>query len=206
MHFLTRHAFGFFLSAGGLFGLAALESTLFFWFPFGIDAAVIIMTVRQRDHAWQFPIIAAMGSLLGTAVTYWMGRKIGESGLERYISSRTLQRAKTAVRKKGGVALALLGLVPPPFPFTGFVLTAGALEIEAARFLGTLAAVRLGRFTTEMLLAHRYGTSVLGWMKSDLVQDIVGGLIGLAIAGSLVSLIVLLRSSSHRRVRRTQGA
>ena len=35
---LSRFAFGIFLSAGGLFILAALDSTIFFFFPFGIAA------------------------------------------------------------------------------------------------------------------------------------------------------------------------
>jgi membrane protein YqaA with SNARE-associated domain len=198
----TRFAFGIFLSAGGLFVLAALESTVFFWFPFGVDAAVIVLTVRHHGFAWLYPILATIGSVLGTAVTFWMGRKVGEAGLERYVPERRLASAKAAVRKRGAVTLALFGIVPPPFPFTGFVLAAGALEVDPIRFLIALAGARLVRFGTGAFLAARYGTSVLRWMNSDLVQYVIAALIILAIIGSVVSLIALrrkTRSASRRK-------
>jgi membrane protein YqaA with SNARE-associated domain len=41
----------------------------------------------------------------------------------------------------------------PPFPFTLFVLGAGALEVKPSTFFITLAVCRLVRFDTEALLA-----------------------------------------------------
>jgi membrane protein YqaA with SNARE-associated domain len=198
----TRFAFGIFLSAGGLFVLAALESTVFFWFPFGVDAAVIVLTVRHHDSAWMYPILATLGSVLGTAMTFWMGRKVGEAGLERYVPERRLEAAKAAVRKRGAVTLALFGIIPPPFPFTGFVLAAGALEVDPRRFLAALAGARLIRFGAGALLAVRYGTSVLRWMNSDIVQYIVTAFIVLAIVGSVVSIVALRRKTRSTSTRK----
>lgn len=203
---LSRFAFGLFLSAGGVFVLAALDSTIFFMFPFGIDAVVIVLAVRHPDSRWIYPILATAGSLAGTAITFWMGRKIGEMGLEKYVSKRRLNSAKAAVRKRGAIT-AVFGLVPPPFPFTAFVLASGALGVGAARFLGVLAAVRLVRFGAETLVAAHYGTSVLRWLNSDVMQEIVVGVIALAIVGSAISVYALLRRRSsppqHGRVRTT---
>ena len=195
VHSLSRFTFGLFLSVGGLFTLAALESTIFFWFPFGIDAAVIVMTVRHPNAGWEYPIAAAAGSLVGTIITFWMGKTAGEAGLEKYVPQGRLHRVQRAVQKRSVFALAILGLIPPPFPFTAFVLAAGALEINATQFLGALAGVRLARFGIETLLAHRFGTSVLAWLNSDLVMDVVSGIIGVAIVGSIISAVVLW----HRR-------
>ena len=181
------------LSAGALFVLAALEATVFFWFPFGVDAAVIVLTVRHHSFAWQYPIVAAAGSLSGTVVTFWMGRTLGEAGLGKYLAKRRLVSVVTKVREKGAVTLALLGLVPPPFPFTAFVLAAGALGVDGIRFLGVLAGVRLVRFGIDALLAAHYGSTALRWMNSDVVRDLVFGAIVVAIVGSAISLFALLR-------------
>lgn len=202
MQSFTRFAFGIFLSAGGLFVLALLESTVFFWFPFGVDAAVIVLTVRHHDLAWMYPILATLGSVLGTAITFWMGRKVGEAGLEHYVPERRLEAAKAAVRKRGAVTLALFGVIPPPFPFTGFVLAAGALEVDPRRFLAALAGARLIRFGVGALLAVRYGTSVLRWMNSDIVQYVVTAFIVLAIIGSVVSLVALRRKTRSAGTRK----
>jgi membrane protein YqaA with SNARE-associated domain len=193
---LSRFAFGIFLSAGGLFILAALDSTIFFFFPFGIDAAVIVLTVRHHGFAWPYPILATAGSAAGSIITFWMGRKIGEAGLERYMSKRRLESVMRSVRMKGATTLALFAIVPPPFPFTAVVLAAGALEADALRFLGVTAGVRLVRFGAEAVLAAIYGRSVLRWMNSDTVQDVVAGIIVLAVVGSVISLFALRRRST----------
>jgi membrane protein YqaA with SNARE-associated domain len=193
---LSRFAFGLFLSTGGLFILAALDSTIFFFFPFGIDAAVIVLTVRHHGFAWAYPILATAGSVAGTMITFWMGRKIGEAGLERYVPKRRLASVIKSVRKKGATTLALFAVVPPPFPFTAVVLAAGALEVDPLRFLGVAAGVRLVRFSAEAMLAAHYGRSVLRWMNSDIVQYVVAGIIVLAVLGSAISLLFALRRRS----------
>ena len=195
MRSLSQFAFGIFLSTGGLFILAALDSTIFFFFPFGIDAAVIVLTVRHHGFAWAYPILATAGSVAGTIVTFWMGRKIGEAGLERYVPKRRLESIIRSVRKKGATTLALFAVVPPPFPFTAVVLAAGALAVDPLRFLGVAAGVRLVRFAAEAMLASYYGRSVLRWMNSDIVQDVVTGIIVLAVVGSVISFFALRRRS-----------
>ena len=198
MRSLSRFAFGFFLSTGGLFVLAALDSTIFFFLPFGIDAAVIVLTVRHHGFAWAYPILATAGSVAGTMITFWMGRKIGEAGLERYVPKRRLASVIKSVRKKGATTLALFAVVPPPFPFTAVVLAAGALEVDPLKFLVVAAGVRLVRFSAEAGLAAYYGRSVLRWMNSDMVQYVVTGIIVLAVLGSAISLLLALRRRSVR--------
>ena len=193
MRGFSKVLFQLFLSPAGLVVLAALESTIFFWFPFGIDAAVIVLAVRHPNSRWLYPLLATVGSVAGTVVTYEMGKKLGEAGLDRYVSQRRLASVKASVEKRGAIALALLGIIPPPFPFTAFVLASGALDVDAVRVLGAVGAVRLVRFALETALAARYGTTVLRWMNSDLVVEIVGAVIVLAIVASVISLWALFR-------------
>ena len=77
-----------FASPVGVVVLAALDSTLFFSLPFGIDAAVIILAARLRELWWIVPLLATAGSVAGAALTFWMGVKIGEQGLERWVAAQ----------------------------------------------------------------------------------------------------------------------
>jgi membrane protein YqaA with SNARE-associated domain len=180
-------------STWGLFALAIADSTVFVMFPFGVDAAVILLVARNVDRAWLYPLIATTGSVFGTGLTLWMGKKIGETGLVRYVPERRLKAAKAKVKKKGAVAIALLGMVPPPFPFTPFVLASGALKVDFRRFLAAFAAVRLARFGAEALLAAKFGRLAIRWLDSDLMQFVVGGFIALAVAATAILLFGLAR-------------
>ena len=193
MGIFGRTLTGLFLSPGGLFALAAAESTVFFWFPFGVDAAVMLLVARNTERAWLYPLIATAGSVLGTTLTLWLGKKIGEAGIARYVPERRLKAVKAKVEKKGAVAIALLGIIPPPFPFTPFVLASGALKVNTARFLAALTIVRLARFGAEALLAARFGRLAIRWLNSDAMQFVVGGFVVVALTGTAVMLYGLSR-------------
>jgi len=184
-----------FASPIGVTLLGALDSTPFFTMPFGIDAAVILLAARHHTFAWIVPVLATIGSIAGAALTFWMGRMLGEKGLDRFVPARKLERVQKRVRETGAITLAILDLIPPPFPFTLFVLAAGALEVNSALFFGMLAACRLVRFGGEALLALVYGPQILGWLQSDIFNDVVGWIIVLAVLASVVSLVRLLRTS-----------
>ena len=179
-------------STWGLFALAIADSTVFVVFPFGVDAAVILLVARNTERAWLYPLIATAGSVLGTAFTLWMGKKIGETGLARYVPERRLKAAKAKVKKKGA-AIALLGMVPPPFPFTPFVLASGALKVDFRRFLAAFTAVRLARFGAEALLAAKFGRMAIRWLNSDVMQFVVGAFIVVAVAATAIVLFGLAR-------------
>jgi membrane protein YqaA with SNARE-associated domain len=199
MRALTRWVLSTFASPAGIVILAALDSTLFFSLPFGIDAAVILLAARSETLAWTVPLLAAGGSLAGGALTFWMGRKIGEAGLERYVSAARVARARSRARqKRGAVALALLSLIPPPFPFSPFMLAGGALGIRATVFFVIFALARLVRFGIEAFLAVRYGRAILRWMESDWIQTVVFCMIVLAAILTGLSVVRLIRSSRGR--------
>jgi len=169
--------------------------------PFGIDAAVIILAARARSLAWAVPLLATAGSVAGAALTFWMGRQLGENGLEHYVNPRRLKRVRSRVRNSGAVALAVLDLIPPPFPFTPFVLAAGALEVNTTTFFLTLIAVRLVRFGGEALLAVVYGPTILIVLESDIFHTLVAGCILLATVVSAISIVRVVRASRPKRRR-----
>ena len=184
----------------GIVVLAALDSTIFFAFPGGIDAAVVIVAARGGPFPWIAALLGTAGSIGGAALTYWMGVKIGDLGLERYISTSRLARIRRKVHSAGAIEMAVLDLIPPPFPFTPFILAAGALEVDVLTFFVTLAACRLLRFGIEALLAAIYGRALLKWFESDVFHNIVIVLsvLGLALTGvSIAKLFISSRSQKH---------
>src|SRR5688572_29087126 len=152
---------GYFLTPGGLVVMAALDSSLIFFLPLGIDFAVIILAARTPDHFWLYALLATLGSLAGAAGTFWIGRKVGEHGLSKLITPSRLDRVQRRIGRSAAVSVAALGIIPPPFPFTAFVLTSGACRVNPWTFLTALAGVRLLRFAVEAGLAARYGRRIL---------------------------------------------
>jgi membrane protein YqaA with SNARE-associated domain len=203
---LSQWLISLFVSPIGVVVLAALDSTLFFSLPFGIDAVVIILSARMHGLAWLVPVLATLGSTAGAALTFWMGVKVGENGLDRYVSSKRLDRIHHKIKNSGAIALAVLDLIPPPFPFTPFVLAAGALEVRATMFFATLTVCRLVRFGVEAALAARYGKRILSWLDSDLFHDIVLGFTVVAVLLTILSVVRLVKSTRGSRQRRPAAA
>lgn len=172
-----------------------MDASLVFFLPLGIDFVVILMAARKPDLFWLYPLLATVGSVAGAAATFWIGRKVGEHGLSRFVDERRLKRISDKVSGGAGASVALLAIIPPPFPFTPFVMTSGALGVNAWAFFGTLTGMRAIRFGIEAVLARRYGTGILGWMKTPSFKMVVGAFIALALIGTVVSAIALVRST-----------
>jgi membrane protein YqaA with SNARE-associated domain len=192
---------GFFLTWWGAVLMAALDSSMLFFLPFGVDAVVIFLSARDEQLWWLYPILATAGSLAGAAVTFRIGQKIGEVGLERFVPERRLERMRCRVRDKGAIAMALPALLPPPFPLTPVILTCGALKVDRWKFFATFGVIRLLRFGAEAALARVYGRGVLRMLQSDLFQAVIIGFIAIAVLGTIISAILLWRSTHERRLR-----
>jgi membrane protein YqaA with SNARE-associated domain len=191
--------FSFFLTWWGAFMIAALDATMVVFLPFGVDAVVIYLAARNDDLFWIYPLLAAAGSLAGAGTTYWIGKKIGDVGLERYVPERRLARLKTRVRDSGAIAMAVPALMPPPFPLTPFVLTCGALNVNPWRFFSIFATMRLLRFGAEAALAVVYGRGILRILESDAFQMVVAAFIVIAVLGTAASAVMLWRSTHESR-------
>jgi membrane protein YqaA with SNARE-associated domain len=186
---------GYFLTPGGLVVMGALDSSLIFFLPLGIDFAVIVLAARKPELFWLYALLATTGSLLGALVTFWIGRKAGEHGLGRLLKPGRLERVKRRVSDHAGVGVGALAIIPPPFPFTAFVLAFGAFGARPLGFFASLGVARAARFTVESALAARYGRRILTWMESTVFEVIVGGLIVLAVGGTIISAVAVYRGA-----------
>jgi len=189
---------GYFLTPAGVVAMGLLDSSLVFFLPLGIDFVIIIMAARKPELFWLYALLATVGAMAGAAATFWLGRKLGEKGLEKIVSPSRLKRVQQRISERAAYSVAALGIIPPPFPFTAFVLSSGALKVNAWSFFLTLAGVRLLRFGIEGALAAHYGRGILAWMKSPTFQWIIGGFIALAAIGTVLSAVAVWRSTRRR--------
>jgi len=200
MHGFFGSVFSWFLSPVGLIALSALDSSMLFFLPAATDMGVIILTARHPHLVWAFPILATSGSLVGAYVTFWLGRKIGENSLACWVSERRLKLVQQKVKTKGAIALALPGLMPPPFPLTPFILVCGALKVNKVKFFLTLGSARLVRFGLAAVLARIYGRRIIRLLESDQFQAIVAGSIVIAFLGTAYSIYRLIQTTRKHRV------
>src|SRR5689334_23032360 len=152
---------GYFLTPAGVVLLGALDSSMVFFLPLGIDFVLILLVARKPELFWMYALLATVGSMIGAAATFWIGRKVGEHGLSRFVKESRLKRIQERVGNSAAVTIGALAIIPPPFPFTAFVLTSGAWRLNAWTFFLTFVAVRTIRFLAEGALAAHYGKGII---------------------------------------------
>jgi membrane protein YqaA with SNARE-associated domain len=165
--------------------------------PLG-DALVMYLAARDERLFWIYPILAAAGSVTAASLTFWIGRKAGEVGLDRLASGHCFERIRKRVRATRAAGLAIPAILPPPFPLTALVLTCGALKVDAWRFFPTFAALRLLRFSIGAALARAYGRGIVRALESEAFETAVIVFIAIAVAGTIVSTVILWRSLHAR--------
>lgn len=192
----TRWVLRIFMRMGllGLFLMSALDSS-FLVLPFGNDLLLIALVSSNRDSLiWiLYVIVSALGSVVGVFFVDLIMRKAGESGLERFVSKKRIDKLKAKLENKAGITVFVATLIPPPFPFTPAVMTASALQSPRGQLLIAVFLGRLLRFGIEAVLALYFGRQVLAFMNSDVVTYIVYGLIGIGVILSTLSLLRWLK-------------
>jgi len=194
-HF-TAALFAFILRFGGvgLLVLGILDSS-FLFAPWGNDLLVVAMTAQHPHLAnmLYYSVMSTVGSVLGCLLIDMTLRPLGEQGIEKHLSARRSKQVLKKFRESSGRALAIASLMPPPFPFTAFVMAASALQYSRKRLVLIVGSTRLIRFTLLGLLAMRFGKGILKWSENPVVQGFLVTLIVLCIVGSVVSVYGWIR-------------
>ncbi len=184
----------FHLGGFGLLALGVLDSSFLFT-PFGNDVLVIAMTARKHILMPYYVAMATAGSMIGCLILNLVCQKGGEQSLEKRVSRRRLDYVKTRFKKNAVWTLTLASLMPPPFPFTLFVMVASALNYPRTRLLTTIGLARLIRFSVEGLLAICFGKGILRLAHSTKLEyaALVLGIV--SVAGSGFSIYTWTRQS-----------
>ena len=141
--------------AFGLFAVALLDST-FVPLPSSADALMILLSTTNPSWMLLYAFMATSGSALGCWILYLISRRAGSRALNRFSEAKQ-QRVKNWIEKYDAFAVLVATLLPPPFPFKLFVVTAGVFRFSLLRFMLAIIVGRAFRFLLEGYLAVRYG-------------------------------------------------
>jgi membrane protein YqaA with SNARE-associated domain len=173
------------LGAPGLFLVAFLDSS-FLSLPEINDLLLIWMVTRNKGRIFLYAAGSMLGSIAGSFVLYYLGRKGGAALVRRRFGHERVERALASVRRHGLMAVLIPSFLPPPAPFKIFVLLAGVAGISASRFTVAIGIGRGIRYFGEGLLAVRYGDQAAAYLENNLwsVSLAAIGLLILGLAGS----------------------
>lgn len=180
--------------------LLGLADNSLFPLPGSMDAATIILSARQP--AW-WPYYAAMataGALAGGYATYALGREGGEAALEKKLSRKKADKIYRTFNKHGVWALFVPALLPPPVPFTPFVVAAGAMRYSQKKFLVVVGVARALRYSAAGYFGSFYGRAILGFLEKY-YQLILWTFVAAAIVGGLAGGVY-----AWRRIHRNRNA
>jgi membrane protein YqaA with SNARE-associated domain len=196
MHALLKSLAHFFFSLGGvgLLLLGVLDSS-FLFMPLGNDLLVVALTASRHQYVAYYVAMATLGSVAGVAFTDWVSRKGGKKGIEKDGKTRRVRYIERKVQENGGLALAFAALMPPPFPFTPFIIVASALQYPRKKLLAIIAVCRGLRFGIEGWLALVFGRSIIRMGQDPNVQWIIIGLVVISMTGSVWSVWNWVRKS-----------
>ena len=85
-----------------------------------------------------------------------ISRRAGARALNRFSEAKQ-QRVKNWIERYDAFAVLVATLLPPPFPFKLFVVTAGVFRFSLLRFMLAIIVGRAFRFLLEGYFAVRYG-------------------------------------------------
>jgi membrane protein YqaA with SNARE-associated domain len=103
-----------------------------------------------------YAALATAGSAIGCVILYYISRRAGSGALRRFSASKQ-KRVKDWIDRYDVLSVLVASLMPPPFPFKVFVITAGVFRFSLTRFTLAIIAGRMFRFLLEGYFAIRYG-------------------------------------------------
>jgi membrane protein YqaA with SNARE-associated domain len=139
----------------GLFAVAVLDSS-FVPLPSSADALMLLLTAAHPRWMVFYAIVATAGSTLGCWLLYSASRRAGRRALSRFSESKQ-RRVKELIDRYDVLSVLVASVLPPPFPFKLFVVTAGVFRFSLTRFLVAIVIGRGFRFLLEGYFAVRYG-------------------------------------------------
>jgi membrane protein YqaA with SNARE-associated domain len=178
----------------GLFGISLVDSSGV-PLPGGPDAAMILLSANAHAMMPVYALAATVGSTIGCTLLYLAARQAGSAALKRIAPERR-DRIENLLGRFDMVAVMVPAVLPPPFPFKPFVLSAGVFKLKISRFVAAIFIGRAIRFLIEGWLAIKFGEEAGAIIKRN-------GLTVLAVVGIIVVVVLALRVYRARRVQAT---
>ena len=176
--------------AFGLFAIALLDSALI---PMagGPDAVLLVLSTQNPARMPLYALSATVGSTVGCVILYYLSQRAGRRALDKFPAQKQA-RVKELVDRYDVLSVLVASVLPPPFPFKLFVITAGVFRLSVTRFAVAVAAGRVFRYLLEGYLAVRYGEQA----KEVLAHNYPAIGIGVAL---LVVFVFVIRGLMKRK-------
>lgn len=166
----------------GLFAISLLDSAMV---PLPSGPDVIMIALSALDPAWMplYALAATTGSTIGCTLLYLAARRGGE-GVLRRISPQRRDKLENLLGRYDMLAVIVPALMPPPFPFKPFVLSAGVFKLKIARFVAAIFIGRAARFLIEGWLAIRFGKDAERMIRQHGLKVLIalGGILLISLA------------------------
>ncbi len=182
--------------AAGLFAIALLDSALV-PLPGGPDAVMLLLSTQSPARMPLYALGATAGSVLGCVILYYISRRAGRKALDKFPPQKQA-RVKELVDRYDVLSVLVASILPPPFPFKLFVITAGVFRLSLLRFAAAVAVGRAFRFFLEGYLAVRYGEQAKEVLEKNFPA------IGLGVA-ALVIVAFVIRGLVKRKKREAEA-
>lgn len=177
----------------GLMILAMCDSS-FFSLPEINDVLLMTFAINEPRSMVKFALLTILGSTIGCALLYSVGRKGGERFLRKTFADERLAKAQGWYQRHGILAIIIPSLLPPPTPFKFFVLSAGTFGISWPRFITGVVIGRSIRYFLEGILAVMYGPAAIEFVQRNY------GKLGLATVAIIILSVAVFFTFTRRRV------
>jgi membrane protein YqaA with SNARE-associated domain len=135
-------------------------------FGIPLDPVVACYVYRDPGRALLYVLLVSLGSACGATFPYLLGRRGGKKFLLKRLGENRFRRVYGLTERFGALALFIPAILPPPTPFKLFEFSAGVARLRYSRFLTTVFAGRIVRFSILALLTERLGPQVVGLLPT----------------------------------------
>lgn len=185
-------AFAGTLGAPGLFLISFLDSSVL-TFPVINDLLLIELSIQHPARMPLYAFMAAVGSVLGCVLLYFIARKGGEALFHKKAGERA-NAIRHWVERNGFGGMLVAALLPPPTPFKIFVFAGGVFEVPLASFTSAISLARLIRYFGVGYLALKYGNNALPLLAQHKVEVAIALVLFVAVSYGLSRWILRERS------------
>ncbi len=155
--------------------------------PGSMDALTIILSAHQKTWWPYYATMATIGGMVGGYATYTLGEKSGEAALETRLSKKTAEKIYRIFNQYGFWSLFVPALLPPPVPYSPFLLAAGVLKYSKRNFFIAVGTARAIRYGLLAWLGSTYHKQIFHFFHRFYLP-ILWTVIGVGVAGSIAAL------------------
>jgi len=189
-------AFASGLGAPGLFLISFLDSSVL-TFPIINDLLLIELSIQHPARMPLYALMAALGSVLGCLLLYFIARKGGEAFFHRKAGEHA-HAIRHWVERNGFVGMLTAALLPPPTPFKVFVIAAGVFEVPLFSYTAAITLARLLRYFVIGYLAIRFGEEAKTYMQQHWLQVTLLAIAVVTVSYVLSRLLLRYRAPSGK--------